>query len=185
MRRRFFSATLNPRLTRESVRLARYVMTQFGAKGASLHLRTVQLTDFLKLERQFLGWLELLVRTAEATGLKIAVPASADTRVTEALRLLHRWPIGEPFREALLARRMKLSAVHLNRLFLKSVGVSPRTYHERCRLERAVTYLGDPTRSVKQVAAHLGFSSPAYFSAWFRRLRHSSPTLHRRKNLPA
>ena len=177
-----FSAALNPRLVRESLRLVRYVTTRFGAKGVSLHLRNLEFTDFLDLERKFLSWLASLVRTAEAAGLKIAVPACADERITEALRLLNRWPMGEPFREALLARRIRLSAIHLNRLFLQSVGMSPRAYFERCRMERACSLLRDPSRSIKQVASDLGFSSAAYFSAWFQRLRQCSPSVYRMGN---
>ncbi|MGB8353181.1 MAG: AraC family transcriptional regulator [Chthoniobacteraceae bacterium] len=174
-----FSAAINPRLTRESVRLVNYVTAKFGAKGTSLRDRPLGLTNFLDLERQFFGWLGSLVRTAEKAGLEIAVPPSADTRVTEALRFLQRWPMEKPFREALLSRSTGLSSIHLNRLFLKNVGMSPRAYFERCRLERAIALLRDPTRSIKQVAAGLGFSSHSYFSAWFQRLRNSSPTNYR------
>jgi len=175
-----FSADLNPRLIKESIRLVRYVMTHFGAEGGSLRMRTLQLTDFLDLEKQFFGWLGLLVRTAEAAGLKIAVPACADERVSEALRLLNRWPMEESFRESIIARRTGLSAIHLNRLFLKSVGMSPRCYFEQRRAERACGLLRDPHRSIKQVAADLGFSSAAYFSAWFQRLHRCSPSLYRK-----
>lgn len=174
-----FSAALNPKLTKESIRLVRYVVTHFGAEGGSLQMCTLQLTDFLDLEKQFYGWLGLLVRTAETAGLKIAIPASMDERVTEALRLLNRWPMQEQFRESVIAQRVGLSAIHLNRLFLKGVGMSPRDYFERCRVERACGLLRDRHRSIKQVAANLGFSSAAYFSAWFQRLHNCSPTVYR------
>ena len=177
-----FSATVNPRLTRESIRLVNYVTAKFGAKGTSLRQRTLSLADFLDLERQFFGWLGSLVLTAEEAGLKIAVPPSADARVTEALRFLHRWPMEKPFRETFLSRSTGLSSIHLNRLFLKSVSMSPHAYFERCRLERAVALLHDSSRSIKQVAASLGFSSHSYFSTWFQRLRNCSPTDYRAEN---
>jgi AraC-like DNA-binding protein len=59
--------------------------------------------------------------------------------------------------------------------------MSPRAYFERCRLERAIALLRDPTRSIKQIAASLGFSSHSYFSTWFQRLCNSSPTGYRAK----
>ncbi|MGB8352866.1 MAG: AraC family transcriptional regulator [Chthoniobacteraceae bacterium] len=178
-----FPAASYPRFTNESIRLAQYVTSHFGAKGVSLQSRTLLLTDFLDLERQFLDWLGLLVRTAEEAGLKVTAPVYADERVTDALRLLNRWASDCPFKEESLARSVGLSAIHLNRLFMRSVGLSPRAYFERCRMERAVGMLRDPDRRIKEVAADLGFSSPAYFSSWFQRLHHCSPVAYRHEHV--
>jgi AraC family transcriptional regulator len=51
-----------------------------------------------------------------------------------------------------LARLVRLSRYHFSRAFKRSLGVSPRQYHNQRRIERAKVLLGDRTTSITDVA---------------------------------
>jgi len=60
----------------------------------------------------------------------------------------------------------------------------PETLHDflqRTRLDEARRLLGDPTLTIKEVAARLHFSSEFYFSHFFRKASGMSPTQFRRE----
>ena len=78
-----------------------------------------------------------------------------------------------------LARAAGLSPSHFTRLFRLWTGLPPGEYLLRKRVEQACKLLGDPTLSIKEVAARSGFDDPYYFSKVFRRVDGLTPTLFR------
>jgi AraC-like DNA-binding protein len=65
-----------------------------------------------------------------------------------------------------VARRLGLSPAHFRRRFREVLGESPVAFRIRLRLERAAELLG--SRSVKEVAAELGYPDPFALSRQFR-----------------
>lgn len=64
---------------------------------------------------------------------------------------------------------------HLCRLFASSSNSSPLQYFLQRRVGYARTLLTETAMSVKEIAAHLGYEDPLYFSAQFKRVVGVSP----------
>jgi AraC family transcriptional regulator len=86
----------------------------------------------------------------------------------------------EPIPLTSLAKLVNLSSYHFCRVFKQSFGVSPGRYHMTRRIERAKALLGDPTRSVTQVALAVGYKETSSFSVAFRKVTGTTPTKYRR-----
>lgn len=67
-----------------------------------------------------------------------------------------------------IATRAAVSLSNMKLLFKEFSGVSPKSYYSELRLREAIRLL-DGGNSVTEVAAKLGFSSPNYFSIFFKR----------------
>jgi len=74
-----------------------------------------------------------------------------------------------------LAAVAGLSQTHFNRLFRRHVGISPKQFHTRHKMEWAEHLLTESKLSVKEVAATLGYDDPLYFSSQFRKHAGVSP----------
>lgn len=74
-----------------------------------------------------------------------------------------------------LSRYCHLSPSRMSHLFTEQLGVSPRTFLERQRLERAKELLTHTTLPVAQIAKQVGFDSSFYFSRRFKRYVSLSP----------
>ncbi len=68
-----------------------------------------------------------------------------------------------------IARRLGLSERHFSRLFAQQVGLPPKTWLLRQKLEEAMRLLTGSNRSVTSVAYATGFSSCAHFSQAFHK----------------
>lgn len=93
-------------------------------------------------------------------------PGSAKVRL--AVRYVHdnlcrRVPVSE------VAAQMNLSPRQLARLFSRHLGVSPATYIERARLDRAKTLLKGTNTPIKEIAGAVGYESVHHFSRAFSR----------------
>lgn len=67
----------------------------------------------------------------------------------------------------------------LRRRFLAETGLHFRAFVMQARLQRALELLGNPTRSIIQIALDVGFSSPSAFSYAFRRATGQTPRMFR------
>jgi AraC family transcriptional regulator of arabinose operon len=103
---------------------------------------------------------------------------SLDSRVRRALDFMTSDP-RRPLRLNQVARAAALSPSRLSELFSAQVGMSPRRYWERHRLERARELLSRTQSSVAEVATAVGFPDPFYFSTRFRRVMGKSPRAFR------
>jgi AraC-like DNA-binding protein len=75
----------------------------------------------------------------------------------------HDWTIEE------LSRRCGVSASHLAHVFTREIGLSPRQFLLRARLERARALLESSDLGVTQIALECGFASGQHFATAFRR----------------
>lgn len=96
--------------------------------------------------------------------LPVAPPRLA---VERSVALMHaRLDGGVPLPE--LAAAAHLSAAQFRRVFRAVTGQAPKSYYDGLRLQHARQLLQLQRRSVKDVAATLGYSSPFHFSRAFR-----------------
>jgi len=76
--------------------------------------------------------------------------------------------LAEPLCVTGLAREMGISRVYLHRLFREYEGEPPQIWIQRHRMSYAASMLQDGERSVKDVAAALGWDDPYAFSRSFK-----------------
>jgi AraC family transcriptional regulator len=79
-----------------------------------------------------------------------------------------------------LAAEARLSVFHFARMFKQSVGVPPRVYLTRLRIERACELLEMTDLPVSQIAQEVGYSSNQVLARVFVKHRNMSPTEYRR-----
>lgn len=81
-----------------------------------------------------------------------------------------------------LAKAVGLSSSHFRAKFTQDVGVSPGTFLRNWRLERARDLLMSSDWTIKEIAAHLGYSEIASFDHVFRKTFKTTPTMFRKNN---
>jgi len=67
-----------------------------------------------------------------------------------------------------VAQNLGVSYSNFRKLFKEYTGISPATYQQDLRLQRAKELLSTTDMSVKEIAYRLNFESPDYFSAKFK-----------------
>ena len=85
-----------------------------------------------------------------------------------------------------LAAEAQLSSFHFARMFKRSVGVPPRAYLTRLRMEKACELLGNTDLAITDIALEVGYSSNQVLARVFFKHQHMSPTGYRRavRNAP-
>jgi AraC-like DNA-binding protein len=86
----------------------------------------------------------------------------------------------ERFAVRALARRLGVSLPHFSRLFRRVMGVGPREYQLRVRIDRARHLLAESDLSISQIAVSLGYGDLFAFSRQFAQHAGVSPTRYRR-----
>jgi AraC family transcriptional regulator len=79
-----------------------------------------------------------------------------------------------------LAAEAQLSQFHFARMFKQSVGVPPRVYLTRIRMEKACELLEKTDLPVTQIALEVGYASNQAFARVFLKERKMTPTAYRR-----
>jgi AraC-like DNA-binding protein len=164
-----------PELERAAKPLAVFVKRHFPRPDTHLLNTPATLDTHLRLQRLFAAWLEASVRALSQAGLVPARMGHIDSRLLRAVQIVEKHRLSKPFAEKALASEIGLSVSQLNRLFRHQFGVTSHGYYERRRREYAVSALQGSSRTVKEIASELGFSSLPHFSAWTRRHLGQSP----------
>ncbi len=126
---------------------------------------------------------ELLV----SLGRNLAPEGQCDPfqQLSPPLQRAFRWlddHLAEPLSLGKIAAAAGVSESSLRRHFHEETGFSPVDYVMRQRIAKAKEWLGDPTRSVTDIAFALGFSTSAYFTAVFRRVTGMTPKKFREQS---
>lgn len=166
-------------LEKEAGRLVRFVGRTFPKARTELWQQAAGLEEFFGLQQVFSGWVVAYLRAVLAAGVVPVRMRGLEPRVREVLRRLDKRKLSEPFREKEVAEEAGLSAGHLDRLFGRDLGVTPRAYLQKRRLRAALEALADRTVPVKQVAFELGFGSASHFCHWVKKATGKSPRAHR------
>jgi len=105
---------------------------------------------------------------ADDAGLVLGILKELDQRLDRAVSLDE------------LAQRAGFSAQHLNRVFRRTLGVTPLQYLQQTRMEHAARLLAGAELTIKAVAAQVGFDDPYYFSRAFHEHFGQSPSDYRK-----
>ncbi|MCA8986254.1 MAG: AraC family transcriptional regulator [Planctomycetaceae bacterium] len=143
-------------------------------------------------EKGQLGWYitnKLLVRDAEGTVRAIVgtsknlyAPQSDDARYDKlsiALTILQE-QFHQPLRISTLAEKSGLSISQFGRLMQSLLGVTPRQYLTRIRVEAAARRLSEGDEPISEIAEQCGFSDQPSLSKQFRAITGYSPLQYRK-----
>jgi transcriptional regulator GlxA family with amidase domain len=127
----------------------------------------------------------LFIYEHQRTGGLLQVPALgnmrvADQRVSQAVRLMEE-TVDAPLTLMRLARRVGISARHLQDLFHETMGVAPHQHYLALRLNAARRKVIETKLEFADIAALTGFNSSSAFSRSYRAHYHESPTETRRR----
>lgn len=112
---------------------------------------------------------------SQVSGGKSATPDPRIQRLEAMIRagVTRRIPLSE------MAQALALSPRHLGRLCRAQTGKTPQAFAEENKMREASRLLAYSPMSTQQIAYHLGFDDPAYFSRVFRRNFGVSPSAYR------
>jgi AraC-like DNA-binding protein len=82
-----------------------------------------------------------------------------------------------------LAKVLNISEVYLRKLFLQNYGTTPKQHILNIRLEKAKQLLSQTTLPIKEIAYTCGFENEYYFSNFFKKHTHTSPSAFRNDSL--
>ncbi len=103
-------------------------------------------------------------------------------KLTEAINYLNSNYTNPNLKISDLCAIAHISEVYFRTLFEKALGVNPKSYIIRLRLERAVRLLETTSLSINDVSAKSGFSDSRYFATQFKNHYGMSPSVARRKD---
>jgi AraC-like DNA-binding protein len=104
-----------------------------------------------------------------------------ETTVNKAIVLL-RTKIDEGITMQKIAADLNVSYAWFRKMFKLYTGLAPQQYCIQLKIEKAKILLGDPRKSIKEVAYELNFEDPLYFSKLFKDKAGVSPRQFRRKS---
>ena len=98
--------------------------------------------------------------------------------VEQAVRCIERQGLQSGFSVRELAATLHVSEPYLRRLFAAELGVSPKQYILRYRIQTAISLLESGYYSVAEIAERSGFSDPKHFSVEFKKITGKSPSAY-------
>lgn len=166
------SGDRHPDLLRCGHRLERMVRKHFPGDMAAHTNQPRQSSDFelfLRFQAQFLNWMAAWYHVRVQNGASLTRLQTDDDRALRVLRCLNTAVIDGGYPRKELVAVAGLSEVHLNRVFLRAYGISPRKFWDNRQLQLAKRLLETSNAPVKEIAFRIGFRSVSHFVVWFRR----------------
>ncbi len=127
-----------------------------------------------------LNCLERVILTCDTLN-PLQLTAQLDPRIRRSLDIVSE-NLDKPLTIEMLGREVGLSRSRFTTLFSDQMAMSPQTYIENTRLDRAAQLLRVTQWSVGRIAERTGFSSAYYFSTRFKRRLGMPPSKFRAKH---
>ena len=84
-----------------------------------------------------------------------------------------------------MAGALFVNGSYLLRVFKRSTGMTPLSYHHRIRCQKAKELLAQTNQTISEIGEAVGFVSSSHFSHIFRKTVGCSPSEYRIRNKPA
>ena len=107
--------------------------------------------------------------------LQTSAGSRTNSRLAPAIRFIHE-NMTEKIDCRELASKCFLSTAQFYHLFHEEFGMAPLEYRDQLLLHRSELLLRSGDISVTEISEMLGFSSPAYFSRFFKKYRNIPPS---------
>jgi transcriptional regulator GlxA family with amidase domain len=118
--------------------------------------------------------LALLARPADKSG-------DGTSRIVQRAKLLIMERCNEPLNMQALSQELNLGYSRFRQSFKRQTGTSPKHFHLAARIDRASDLMANTDKSLKEIAALLGFHSAFHFSNQFHRIVGASPRAWRER----
>ena len=124
------------------------------------------------------GIVNLLIGTMYSLERNIELKSRSQTHVDmiNRARLVIRNSLESSLTIQKVAEDMGVSYSNFRKLFKEHTGLSPATYQQDLRIQRAKELLSTTNMSIKEIAYRLNFESPDYFSAKFKQKTGRKPS---------
>jgi AraC-like DNA-binding protein len=133
---------------------------------------------YSSVQSDFFRLFSLLIRNTQER--VVARPRPKDERVDQACAILREHLDGKTQINE-IASRVFLSESHLRLLFRQTLGISPKSYLLRARMEKARELLSMTDLDLAEISRLLGFENQSRFSREFRQFELVSPKMYRRQ----
>lgn len=129
-----------------------------------------------------------LAKTAANMLMLLHMPPKPVSDKSDSLREFHVQQIKEYMDEnyykkltvADIAGKFFLSRAYIRNIFAKYLGISPKQYLQKIRMERAAELLAETDTSISLIAHSVGYDDPLLFSKIFSGYYKVSPTVYRK-----
>lgn len=171
--------------------LMRQRLISAAASLVRLHNRREMQHLFSALHSDFAAGDPLSLASAAATLHRIAVQCArqastrkndaGDVKVELVIETLQRRAF-EPTDMRSLAQEFGMSPATLRRRFQAAIGLSPKAFQRRLRIDRAKQLLATSNLSIEAISNAVGIEDAFYFSRMFHDCEHCSPSEFRRQH---
>lgn len=100
--------------------------------------------------------------------------------VIDAVEILKTEYTDSTLRIDTVAERVKVERTYLYRIFMRYLGVSPKSYLIQLRINQAIELLRNTNDAIGDIAIKVGFSSYVQFAKAFQKARQMSPSAFRK-----
>ncbi|MCF7854982.1 MAG: AraC family transcriptional regulator [Candidatus Pacebacteria bacterium] len=125
------------------------------------------------LRRSSLAY-QIVIEHYASRDLICTTPSVADERIEKVANYLALNPTAYDMKT--LEGLARLSRSQVNRTFRAAYGLSPHAFWEQHRLRKICMDIKRGGKTLAELAEEYGFSSPQYFSRWFRKQTSCSPS---------
>ena len=174
--------TKYPELERAALKLTGFLEKILPGVRTDLAEQSLTQSKFAQVFSRFAHWLEEYYKIRADTGISLTPQQHVDGRLARVLERLTFQSLVQSASTSSLAQSVGLTAGHLDRLFVREFGATPRRMRENRRREEALQRVAHSDTPFKQLAYELGFSNPAHFSNWFHRSFQTSPKAYRQQH---
>lgn len=167
----------NPVFTYDTDSYLRDCLTEMVESKGNASSRDLKLTGLLYV------FLSRLIESNGDTGFVDGASMNrTDYYVNQALRYM-KMNYSQDITISGIASSIGLDRSYLGSLFRKKLGVSPREYLLRLRIDKACVLMGKEGLTIGDISRSVGFSDPLHFSKMFKKIRRVSPSKYRKKLL--
>lgn len=132
-----------------------------------LPYESAEFSQYLTIQKATIRWVEVCTAMMADLGVERTSTQTSDLRIVRAQLILDHLELHQPPDLGRVARMAGLSLSQLNRLFVAQIGLTPKAYFDRRRLESAKQQLLSTPDPIKQIAYQLGFKQASHFTRWF------------------
>jgi AraC-like DNA-binding protein len=171
-------SSLNCPLNKAAQSLVRYTKSLSEANPSGIPERG-NFGEFLRMGPVFAQWIFSYYDTLIQQGAHFQSLNNLNDKVQQALEFMELQPLSKQLGSAKIAQHIGVSLSHLNKLFIQQIGMTPAAIWNRRKIAKAKESLAHGLESIKSISHHLGYTSPAHFSHWFRMNTETTPTDYR------
>ena len=123
---------------------------------------------------------QVMLEIARLRSLNQSPQVTANRYITEALDILHT-NYAEPLTASQVAEQLHIHPSYMHRLFREYTSRTMKEHLQRIRIQQAEKLLAETRKSMQEIAAEVGFSSPQQFQQLFRKITGVRPLDYRKQ----